>query len=368
MRISLVSINSLTSIPVIRFIVEYLYDKGDSLTISETHLSDSNSYFKESKRLRLNYYRVFKCYNDSLESTKKNFFSKYVKLARVVFRQMKLSDCIYTNDFQVLFLVFILKYFVSKPVKIVYHQFEVIAEEKLNRVNKFLLKIVIRNINHVSLAILPEQNRLEYFISQTNYKGETCLIPNSCQLSEVKLDVGKVAKKKTILHVGSVGGANHYFDSILKVMEILKDKPIDFVFVGRQSKEVKEKFESLSLPNATFYDSVPHEELLVYYRRADLGLILYKDTGINYKYCAPNKLYEMWSNGLPVIGHTLDGLVNVFKKKIQGELVDFEDEEMLAAVILNFHPDMNVKSKLLTYFENKLEIDHFLPLLDKINK
>ena len=61
----------------------------------------------------------------------------------------------------------------------------------------------------------------------------------------------------------------------------------------------------------------------------------------NYDFCAPNKLYEYWSYGIPVFAHKLNGLTKLFEKEEYGLLFDFYDN--------------NVHLKILKQFDNKLD-------------
>lgn len=371
MKISIVSINSITNIPLIRFVVEYFTLRGDQVEICETHLSTSNSYFKDSENLKLNYYRVYSDYNSFVKDSRENVLKKYLQLLQSLVKQVRQkTDCIYTNDYQVLFLAIIFKIFRIGNFQIIYHQFEVVEIKKLNKVNRVLYNFVCRQRHKLSLFIAPEINRLKYFKKESKYSGSTEVIPNSCRLNNVfnsKIE-GVPDENKVILHVGSVGGRNHYFFNYLEAIKLLKDKPISFVFVGRVDDTILKKIENIKLTNTIFIPSVPHEELSIYYNRADLGVILYKSNGINYEFCAPNKLYEMWSYGLPVIGHKLSGLLGVFKKSFQGELINFDDVDELSKSLLTFQIQKSRKQLLQKYFEDNLKVDLFLNKLAQIKK
>lgn len=59
---------------------------------------------------------------------------------------------------------------------------------------------------------------------------------------------------------------------------------------------------------AVFLDPVDYEVLPEWIAGADLGVILYEDTGLNQHYCSPNKLYEYIAYGVPLLTSDLPEL------------------------------------------------------------
>ena len=63
-----------------------------------------------------------------------------------------------------------------------------------------------------------------------------------------------------------------------------------------------------------FFDAVSFDEVTRYAMSADIGLVLHQNTGLNYYYVSPNKLFECMAAGLPVVGSNFPDL----KKYIEG--------------------------------------------------
>lgn len=103
-----------------------------------------------------------------------------------------------------------------------------------------------------------------------------------------------------------------------------------------------------------------HFELEKYCLGTDIGIVLYKDTAMNYRFCAPNKLYEYWSYGIPVIGDQLPGLISVFNQIDLGILVDMEMPENILTAIQQISISDETKLKVKDYFEANYKLDYFL--------
>ncbi|MEM9357152.1 MAG: glycosyltransferase family 4 protein [Pseudomonadota bacterium] len=58
-------------------------------------------------------------------------------------------------------------------------------------------------------------------------------------------------------------------------------------------------------PAVCFLPGVPHAELSAWTVGATIGVIPYEDTGLNHRYCTPNKLWEYPNAGLPILASDL---------------------------------------------------------------
>lgn len=130
-----------------------------------------------------------------------------------------------------------------------------------------------------------------------------------------------------------------------------------------------EKLKNLEFKNAIFLPAVSHELLNEYYRRIDLGIILYKGIDLNYEFCAPNKLYEYWSYGIPVIASILGGLKLIFKNDFQGILLNFDNRKEVMAYLNSFSPSNEKSRELKEYFDKHFRMQiHMNNLRERINE
>jgi glycosyltransferase involved in cell wall biosynthesis len=86
--------------------------------------------------------------------------------------------------------------------------------------------------------------------------------------------------------------------------------------------------------NLLFVPGVPHKQVSTYLRSADAGLLLYPRSHYLSEFSSPLKVFEYLACGLPVIATSLPALAEVVKDGINGRLVDPEDPQAIAAVIV----------------------------------
>lgn len=95
-----------------------------------------------------------------------------------------------------------------------------------------------------------------------------------------------------------------------------------------------------------FHPAVPQQELLSYTQAADLGVIPYRDTCLNYRYCTPNKLFEFIAAGLPVAATDLPEITRLLAAYDMGLTGDTGTAEGFASLITAaLHPDTLARLK-----------------------
>jgi len=370
MKVNLISIIHLSSIPSIRFIVSRLAGfKNFQITISDIQLAEYTDYFHDFENVStqpLAQYKSYQAYKNDDRNVKR---SRYLSVIKKIFVAYLNNDkYLFIYEYQVLFFALILKrlLFFSKT-KLIYHQYEMIILDEIYGIHLRFFKRALKHAYTIDLAIFPEQNRLDYFVEKSSIKAEkTMLIPNSCYLAEAEVSKHAVfdsipADRLLIGHIGNIGLKGHFFEEYMKVIESLaNDDSYFFLFVGIKSDELKERLKGLELKNALFLDAVPHHELASIYEQLDVGVILYRGVDLNFEYCAPNKLYEYWSHGIPVIAHQLEGLKSVYQIEEQGKLIDFTKGENLVSALKQAQQLKQGKAKLKQYFKTNLQIANYL--------
>jgi glycosyltransferase involved in cell wall biosynthesis len=83
----------------------------------------------------------------------------------------------------------------------------------------------------------------------------------------------------------------------------------------------------------TFIDAVPMGELLAMTAAADLGVIPYRNVGLNNYYTSPNKLFEYVAAGVPVVASAFPELVKVVEGLQVGRTFDPDDPASIAAAV-----------------------------------
>lgn len=367
MKIHFLSINPLTNIPSIRFIINYFIQNNWNITLSEIHLKSANNYLKKND-LTIKYIFEFEDYNAYRKGLKKIRLKKYLKTIKWLL--FSTSDVIYTNDYQVVFI----KLLFNRKVKLIYHQYELLDINYLGKFSKFMFEYVLKKATKIDLCIFPEKNRAEYFIANSSLpSSKSIIIPNTCSAVIQSEKTEKTCidfipdEYFKVLHVGGFGTKGHYFNTFLNATnKFTANDKTAFIFIGRKTNEIDDFLSQNNFSNVHFIETIPHEELLKIYPKIDLGIILYKGTNLNFEFCAPNKLYEFWSNGIPVLAHQLKGLIPLFTTDFLGELTDFNDEEKIVLSITKLKnlPKEN-KFTLMNYFKENLDIENYISFLNK---
>lgn len=375
-KVYIVSINNISfNIPVYNYIIPFLKKLSDNniniIHSKITSIKDFSDLVNTFPILVFN--NIISFYNQSIL----NKIVKYLRInnkliGAILGNKLKI---IYSPDFEVILLsVFYKIIFRNKKLVLVYHQFEMIEINNLHFSKRIFAKIFFKISYKIDLTLVPEINRAYYFSAQTGIEDDsimlfpnTCRIPNNIEVTNISIDlVNKKNNNKIIAHIGALSSQNFFLREFLESLMKLDLQNLQLLFVGRITEEAKTIINSYSTLNTKIIDYIQHNELLKLYPSIDIGLILYKGVYLNLELAAPNKLYEYWSYGIPVIAPRLKGLVSLFKEDFLGNLVDFNDSKQLAGSInriISNHPV--IKYQIKNYFEKHLTIDNYLKMFKK---
>jgi glycosyltransferase involved in cell wall biosynthesis len=360
------TINSFVTLPPTLNIYKLFSELGD-ITIIQNNING----FDNPYQFASSYYSLFnfKSYNSFL---RQNIIVKVLKyvFSLMFFLSFKIKNRLlgrrtfqYSID---LFGVALSVFFKGRKDFIIYHQFELLEITRLNKLDSLLLNFLKRKIQKIDLIIVPEINRLNILKGQLNDSNSSryLMIPNTNNNSNSFVRDRMNQEKIIINHIGSIGG-DHYLMNFLSSMKELDDK-FQIHFYGFINSELMDKANALGSANIFFHGQVKHNELDAIYRNTDIGVILYSDSEPNTSFCAPNKLYEYWSYGIPVVAHKLPGLTPIFNNQILGSLVDFNSSTQISNAIIELSKYKDHES-VNKYFDANLKFNRFSPkILEKI--
>lgn len=266
---------------------------------------------------------------------------------------------IYSDSVRTVALATLLKALTFSKTRICFHQFETMDWSSCGLVNKLCRRLLIFWSKKVDVVLVPEQQRAAYFCEHFPGLTDKVRVCPNTSLSRTSTDVAQEPQQPpcTLTHVGNLG-AQSYWREILELAS--RNPDLIFEFVGSVNSEFQEK--SRDIQNIRVFGPVPHAELPQYYERADIGLVLYKPINLNTQLAAPNKVYEFWSYGIPIIAPNLQGLTSQVVREDQGVLIDFECTKAPAlfdqAVTELSQLD---KSKLKDFFDRNLSAEVRIP-------
>ena len=357
-----ITISSFLGLPPVKNYIEY-FEKKSEIIVVQNIIENFEYFFYNAKQ-----HKVIKKYKSSTEFNSQNFLNKVYKyffvlkyfiVSTILNKYYKSERTIYTIDIFSLLTAILLK---SKWDKIIYHEYEIIEKENLNYLDKLIHFLLRKNVHKIDLIIIPEINRANYFKKIIPFikSSQILIIPNT---NNNKLDYFKNNNGKiTITHIGSIG-LNHHIVPFMNSIILLPENSYEILFVGLLDINVKNIISSYSLKNVQIINQLNHNELEEIYKKTDIGVILYKDVGLNYKFCAPNKLYEFWSYGIPVVGDILPGLISLKFKKEMGTLVNMEDSIEISSAIKNFK--LIDKFQISFIFHSNYSFNNFINELNK---
>lgn len=75
---------------------------------------------------------------------------------------------------------------------------------------------------------------------------------------------------------------------------------------------------------------MPFEQVVAYIGGCDLGVISVEPITLSYRYCMPNKLFELALANVPIVSNKLDEIAEFIGEFGNGEVVDFASSAALA--------------------------------------
>lgn len=208
----------------------------------------------------------------------------------------------------------------------------------LRRLVMFCLRQVLRRADHV---ICASESRADIMHAEYGVRERPTAIlnvtpraglPSATDPTKVLAD-HELAGKRIVLYQGAImpgRGLDH-------AAAALKWLPPDVVLVvvggGDPAAMVARTAHDGTRDRLILVGRVPPDELTAYMRRADVGLAIYRNTCRNNYFCAPNKVYEYASEGLPIVGPNFPDVQALVESAGIGATFDPEDPASIAAAI-----------------------------------
>lgn len=218
-------------------------------------------------------------------------------------------------------------------------------------------------------VVVPEYNRA--FIQQAWWKLERtpAVLPNksvpkigieeSEQYPSIR-DTFSAETRKILLYQG-VFTEDRDFSQVIAAMDML-GRDYALYLMGVKDGD-RDRMESMcgARSNVELIPFVPAPRHLFYTRYGHIGLLPYKPargrhSPLNALYCAPNKIWEYSSFGLPMIGSDVPGLTSLFSKEGIGVTCDIENSEAFVRAVRRIDADYSVFSNNSSRFFESVDI------------
>lgn len=193
----------------------------------------------------------------------------------------------------------------------------------LQRIAKWLEKKIYRNAD---LIVTASPGQLEHIKSHNEMLNIHCISNASdnqlFSTQSVNIVPPDLEGNKLILHIGSLGFI-HNCSYWLEVMKDINDKDIQLIFIGdgaeREMLERKARIENID--NVRFEGLKPKEEL-IHWLATSKATVFSTIPDPMQETCSPNKVFDSFAAGLPVIQTTKGWIGELIEEEKAGINVD----------------------------------------------
>jgi glycosyltransferase involved in cell wall biosynthesis len=141
------------------------------------------------------------------------------------------------------------------------------------------------------------------------------------------------SNKKIILYQGSVN-IGRGIDYMIKAMKHITDAVFVVIGNGDILSDMQKLVKQSGLENKVIFTGrIPFEKLIFYTVRADIGISLEENTGENYYYALPNKLFDYIQANVPVIASPLPEIRKIVEGYNIGVIIEKHDPKHIAETI-----------------------------------
>lgn len=139
--------------------------------------------------------------------------------------------------------------------------------------------------------------------------------------------------KRTIIYQGALNRGRG-LESMITAMKYLEGFELKIFGDGNIRERLEEITNELGLGDRVeFLGRVPFQELKGITRQASLGISLEEDTGLNYRFALPNKLFDYIQAGIPVLVSDVPEMKKVVEQYQIGRVLVDRDPHKLAGVV-----------------------------------
>lgn len=277
------------------------------------------------------------------------FYLEY-NIRLFLFLLLKKTDIIVANDLDTLLGLYMASKL--KSCKLVYDSHEYFTElpELVNRdfpkaVWKYLEKKILPKIKYsytVSESIANTYEK-KYGIQIKVVRN----VPYFIKSEPVKKSTNNTIKQ--ILYQGSLNigrGLEHIIDA----MEFIDNVKLTIIGDGDITSQLVERIRKKKLNNKIeLKGRIPFENLIEETQKADLGIALEENLGLNYYYALPNKLFDYIQARVPVLTSPFPEMQKIVNEYEIGTVYDHKDPRSLAQKITEI---FKLENRYLKWKEN----------------
>ncbi len=241
-------------------------------------------------------------------------------------------DLLLANDLDTLPANFLVSRLKNKPLVYDSHEYftevpELVSRHKVRSVWEWLERKMVPKLKY---AYTVSGSIAETYTNK--YGVEFRTVRNFPFRREQK--VGKrvqISGEKMILYQGAVNQGRG-LENAIRAMKYISGATLSIAGSGDILEQLRHLVKEEGLGGRVrFFGRLPFDDLSSLTLRADLGLSLEEDLGLNYRYALPNKLFDYVQANVPVLVSDLPEMSAIVRKYKIGEVAVSSEPEDLAA-------------------------------------
>jgi glycosyltransferase involved in cell wall biosynthesis len=292
------------------------------------------------------------------------FYAEY-NLRLYCFLLFSNFDVLLSNDLDTLPANFLISKFLKKPLVYDSHEYftevpELIYRPHVKRLWEWLEEKMLPKIKHAYTVCNSIAD-----IYTKKYGTPFQVVRNVPMASTSVKTKEKQTDEKVILYQGAVNIGRGLEQAIL-AMKYIENAKLIIAGDGDVKAQLEKLVEKENLHDKVeFTGKLPIEELVKLTPKADLGLSIEEDLGLNYRFALPNKLFDYIQAKVPVLVTDLPEMEAIVKNYNIGEITSSLKPEKLAKKIIEalhnqekrktWEQNLEVAAQELTW-ENEEEI------------
>lgn len=292
------------------------------------------------------------------------FYAEY-HLRLFLFLLFKKADVLVANDLDTLLPNFLISKIKGIPLVYDSHEYYTEVPELQDNPTKKKIWLSVEQFIFPKLKKVFAVNASIASIYEEKYKVKVNVLRNVPRKSNLQFDTKAALRKqlnlpldkKIIIMQGSGINVSRGGEEAVEAMQFVENTLLYIIGAGDAIPLLKQMVFNLKLQEKViFMAKLPYRDLLNYTACADAGLTLDKDNNLNYRYSLPNKLFDYFACGLPVIASKLVEIEKIYAQFPFGVLVPEVTAKSVAAAIQSVVVDAPVYQEWLLQIRKASEV------------
>ena len=232
-----------------------------------------------------------------------------------------------------------------------------------------------RYMQNAAAVVVPELCRANLFAYWYSLEQLPLVIPNiplteSLQRRQKINDpcaekiMEEIGEKKILIYQGHITSGERSLNVVAEALNAINDPSFVLLLMGREHDNTVSALQNIY--DKTYYiPFIPAPEHLQVTSHAYIGLLSYSRVSMNNMFCAPNKLYEYSSFGIPMLGNDIPGLKYSIEGNSMGCCADYNDLQAVISGIRMIDENHSVYANNALAFYNSADLEG---LMDELLK